>query len=160
MSDDNLCSSVNETSDNVTEELEKMLNNTKTKKCPGKSSSESTDTTDCKKSESSESCSSSNTDPLCQLKADILKILEMINVLKCECCKNSHAIEKLEHKVKNLEIRVCKLEKGSDSESYQETLDRILSAKLDELSIKVDNKINDLNKYITNTRNIAIMKKC
>lgn len=116
-SSDNITDSTIESSDNITEELTKLLNNVD---CKNKPASENVNTSD-------------SSQDLVQVRADILKLLEMVNDLKAEV------------RGKN---RQC------DSDTYQESLDKILSVKLDELSVKVDNRINELSKVVNNTRNI------
>ena len=177
-SSDSTCGSNIESTDNITEELAKLLSNAKcgSKKDKSKKSKKtsikiykSKHDNKCSgehkvsDSSSSESCSSDDCKSLAQIRVDILKILEMISSLKSESCKSAGILEKLEHKVKSLETRITKLEKNKDdkvcdSDVYQESLDKILSTKLDELSVKVDNKLNELSKFVNSTRNIAIMK--
>lgn len=124
MSDtDNISSSNIDTSDNITEELTKLLGNIESK--------------NIRVSENNHvvSVNSESSNDLCQVRADILKLLDMVNELKSE--------------VRNI---------SCGSEVYQESLDKILSVKLDELSVKVDNRINDLSRFVNNTRNVAISK--
>ncbi len=99
-----------ESTDNITEELTKLLDNTKSKK----NDIENTDS-----------------------------VVE----------KNNHntTIESLLAKIKFLENKIKKFEceKDGSSDEYKECLDKILAAKLDELSVRVDNKLNELNKFTT-----------
>lgn len=124
MSDtDNISSSNIDTSDNITEELTKLLGNIESKNIRVSENNHAV------------SVNSESSNDLCQVRADILKLLDMVNELKSE--------------VRNI---------SCGSEVYQESLDKILSVKLDELSVKVDNRINDLSRFVNNTRNVAISK--
>lgn len=82
------------------------------------------------------------------MKHDTLKILELIHDQK-------EIVTKLQSRINHLEGTSS--DTRGATESYQEGLDKILSDKLDELAVKVDKKITELNQAILSTRDIAII---
>jgi hypothetical protein len=176
--------------DNITEELSKLLNNTRQVKTKsGNNKKFNNKSTKAKKNNklfktkntqksalNHDICGNLVLDPLSsdsnsalmQLRVDMLKILEVVNALKTEVKDNKHSlhckIEKLCKRVSTLENSGVPIVSSSASasscttETYEECLDKILSSKLDDLSIKVDTKIEELSKFLFSTRNIAITR--
>jgi vacuolar-type H+-ATPase subunit I/STV1 len=177
---------MSDTSENITDELNKLL---EIKKCDGKnkacnckscsSSSEHHKNCECykctslsssdidKKSSSSKEQSSSKEKnsslsdgdvavALSELRNDYIKMLKILTSVTKE-------IKQLQECVSEINSDKSSSESSSSSSkssvsSYQEHIDKILSTKLDELTIKVENKISDMDKFTMNTRRIAIAK--
>jgi hypothetical protein len=195
---------MSETSDNITDELNKLL---EIKKCVGKnkactckscSSSSSTEhkkSDDCKChkctsissiSSSSLSSSSSTTNAVtgeksssaalsendllvavAELRNDYIKMLKIMTSLTKEIKQIQECVSEIQSSTSNKSSSNDDSNNTSDTSSntnmhssstYQEHIDKILSTKLDELSLKVENKIGELNNFVLNTRRIAITK--
>jgi hypothetical protein len=145
--DSNTSSNI-ENTDNITEELVKLLNNTK---CNDKKGSKKKSSSSKSEKNTSESCTNTETcdDSLAGVRKDVLKILEAVNNIKSEMKDMSSKIKKLEKSQNNA---------TNGSDAYQETLDKILSTKLDELSIKVDTRLSELSKFVNSTRTAALTR--
>ena len=107
---------------------------------------------------------------IADVRCDILKLLGMLETLNNELDKQKEKNALLAAKVASLTENVQKttdkvdtMSKNSDNgsidtETYQENLDRILSNKLDEFTVKVEKKFQEIDKFMLDTRSIARKK--
>jgi predicted nucleic acid-binding Zn-ribbon protein len=155
--------------DTITNELNKLLNETDTEY--KKNNSEY---------DSSYNMSSNSVDiisVISELRIDTLKLLEMLNVINTEIDKQKEKIGYLSSKLNTVTeefhkftkqtseklISIDSIKKDIYSESatdaYQENIDRILSLKLDEFTVRAEKKLAEMDKFMMDTRTIATRKR-
>lgn len=170
-----------DTSENITDELNKLLeikkNNDKEKNKSLSSSSNSnhTDSSNCKcnkcssvseiskvekiKDDSSSLSESDLITAIGEMRNDYIKMLKMMTSLTKEIKNMQESISDIKEKRLSSSYDEDSSDDSSQSSSsYQEHIDKILSRKLDELTTKVENKLNELNYFTTHTRRIAVSK--
>jgi tetrahydromethanopterin S-methyltransferase subunit G len=165
--------------DNSTDELNNLLNpNRKPKPELTTSSSSSSDDHGCHHNHNNNHNNNTNDNSINQyfaialtdLKNDYGKLIKIVSVLGKEVKHIKKRLDEIEHNSSSTECKSSKSSSSDDSsdtnkkdcsssDSYQEHIDKILSIKLDELSQKVDNKINELCRAVSQTRTLALRRR-